>query len=120
MSLGAGRSSSTRSGAAERERRRELREEVVRRVDYAPFPRVTAGQRPRVGFTRDLSASGLCLRSETSERIGSLLRIVVRSLDGRPARESIGRVAWSSSTADGAFWLGLSLIEDKPGELAAR
>jgi hypothetical protein len=63
-----------------------------------------------VGFTRDLSASGLCLRVDTSERVGSLLRVTLRDVDGRPRLESIARIAWSSPTVDGGYWIGLSLI----------
>lgn len=99
--------------------RREPREQLIRRVEYTPFPRVAAGDPMRLGFTRDLSPSGMCLRAETSQRVGSLLRVTVRDLDGHPARESLVRVAWSSSTADGAFWLGLSLVEDKPAVFAS-
>lgn len=91
--------------------RRERRHEVVRHVEYAPFPRISARQGERVGFTRDISPSGLCLRVEASEPIGSLLRVIASAVDGRPTRESIARVVWCSPTADGAFWLGLSVLE---------
>jgi hypothetical protein len=92
--------------------RREERIAVVRHVEYTPFPRVSAHQRGRVGFTRDVSPGGLCLRVETPERAGSLVRIAVRGVDGRPARVAIARVVWSRATEDGAFWLGLSVVED--------
>ena len=91
--------------------RREGREQIVRHVEYTAFPRVSAHQRERVGFTRDVSASGMCLRAEAAEPIGSLLRLVTHRLDGRPAEEAIGRVVWCSPTADGAVWLGLSVLE---------
>ena len=90
--------------------RREPRQEVVRHVEYCSFPRARSDQRLRVGFTRDLSASGMCLRVDTPERVGSLLRVTLRAVDGRPARESIARIAWASPTSDGGHWIGLSLI----------
>jgi hypothetical protein len=65
-----------------------------------------------VGFTRDVSPGGLCLRVETPERSGSLVRIAVRGVDGRPARVAIARVVWSRATVDGAFWIGLQVVED--------
>jgi hypothetical protein len=100
------------SAGTRRPARREERVAVVRHVEYTPFPRVSAHQRGRVGFTRDVSPGGLCLRVETPERAGSLVRIAVRGVDGRPARVAIARVVWSRATVDGAFWLGLSVVED--------
>ncbi len=93
--------------------RRERREDLVRRVEYSPFPRVEAGQRERTGFTRDVSPSGLCLRADTAEPTGSLLRLVVRDVDGRPTLESLARVAWQRPTQDGRWWLGLALLEGR-------
>jgi hypothetical protein len=102
------------SGAAEARRtpRREERVEVVRSVEYTPFPRVSSQQRGSVGFTRDVSPSGLCLRVEAPERPGALLRVAVRGVDGRPARVAIARVVWTAATVDGAFWLGLQIVEE--------
>ena len=94
--------------------RGETRIEVVRRVEYAPYPRALPSQRERVGFTRDVSASGMCLRLDDSEPLGSLLRVVPSGVDGRPVRESIARVVWSSPTRDGGWWMGLALLEPRP------
>ena len=94
--------------------RREHREEGVRYVEYSPFPRVSADQRERSGFTRDLSPSGLCLRTKRAETPGSLLRVVVRDVDGRPTLESVARVAWTRPTRDGAWQLGLALLDRRP------
>jgi len=96
-----------------RETRRESRQEVVRHVEYCSFPRARSDQRMRVGFTRDLSPSGMCIRIDTPEQVGSLLRVTLREVDGQPRLESIARIAWSSATIDGAHWVGLSLL--KPG-----
>ena len=52
--------------------RQEQREEVVRLVEYAPFPRVRADQRRRSAFTRDISPSGMCLGVDFAEPEGSL------------------------------------------------
>ena len=90
--------------------RREPRQEVVRHVDYCPFPRARSDQSLRLGFTRDLSPSGMCIRVDTPERVGSLLRVTLREVDGQPRLESIARIAWSSPTIDGAHWVGLSLL----------
>jgi hypothetical protein len=99
--------------------RRERREEVVRVVEYTPFPRQTPDQQPRLGFTRDLSASGMCLGVDAPEAPGSLLRVTVRASDGRPMRESVERVVWCRPERDGRFWLGLELLtEAQPSRYA--
>jgi len=75
----------------------------------------------RIGFTRDVSPSGMCLRVDTPEQVGSLLRVILRDLDGRPLRESIARIAWSSPTVDGGHWIGLALVEaGQPRPIAVR
>ena len=102
----------SRATGAQRTARREERVAVVRHVEYTPFPRVSAHQRGRLAFTRDVSPSGLCLRVEAPERPGALVRVAVRGVDGRPARVAIARVVWSSPTVDGAFWVGLSIVEE--------
>lgn len=100
------------SGADPRQpRRRELREEVVRDVEFCRFPRVCADQRPRIGFTRDISPSGLCLRADVAEPVGSLLRVAIRDIDGAPRREAIARVVWTAPTFDGGHWIGMALVE---------
>jgi hypothetical protein len=87
----------------------------MRHVEYCCFPRVRADQHVRVGATRDLSASGLCLRAEQAEPRGALLRVTVRGIDGRPEREAIARVVWQAPASDGMHWLGLALIAAPPG-----
>ena len=93
--------------------RREERLDVIRRVEYAPYPRAHRDQAERVGFTRDVSATGMCLRIDDPEPEGSLLRITQSGLDGQPDRESIARVVWSAPTIDGGCWIGLSLLEPR-------
>jgi len=63
----------------------------------------------------------MCLRVDTPEQVGSLLRVILRDLDGRPLRESIARIAWSSPTVDGGHWIGLALVEaGQPRPIAVR
>jgi hypothetical protein len=88
----------------------------VRLVEYRPFPRVASDARWRTGVSRDLSASGLCLRAERWLPSGSLLHVVVRRIDGRPAFESVARVAWCTRSPDGAWWLGLAFVASRSRE----
>jgi hypothetical protein len=97
--------------AAGKGTRRERREEVVRHVEYCPFPRARPDQGMRMGFTRDLSPSGMCVRIDTPEPVGSLLRVTLREVDGKPSLEGIARIVWSSPTIDGGHWIGLALLE---------
>jgi hypothetical protein len=96
-----------------RSQRREKRDPLVRQVEIHPFPRVLLAEGQHIGMTRDLSASGLCLRSEREQAVGSLLRVVVRGVDGRPARESVGRVAWCRPVDGSSCWVGLSLVASR-------
>jgi hypothetical protein len=91
--------------------RAEPRRDEVRIVEYTPFPRVAADARPRIGFTRDLSASGMCIGSEWPEAVGSLLRVVVRASDGQPDRPCVERVVWCRPAGDGRHWIGLERVE---------
>ncbi len=94
-------------------KRREQREPLVRRVEFCRFPRVCADQRQRVGFTRDISRSGLCLRTEQPEPVGSLLRLVVRGVDGEPQPAALARVAWTRRDEDGSHWMGLAQLASR-------
>ena len=85
--------------------RREKREDIIRVVEYSRFPRVAQQQRLRVGFTRDLSKSGMCLGIDEAERVGSLLRLCTRDVEGRPGEARVGRVVWISAARDGR-WRG--------------
>lgn len=99
----------------------EPRETLTRLVEYAPVPRINAEQRPRVAITRDLSASGLCLAANGAEPIGSLLRVVVRTVDGRPAVDALARVAWCAGNDDGLWTIGLTLVgETRPARAGMR
>lgn len=95
--------------------RRERRVDEVRSAEYTPFPRTRASQTPRRGFTRDISPLGMCLGVDEPERIGALLRIEVRQLDGQSIGATIGRVVWSEPTRDGRYWIGLDLLCEPDG-----
>jgi hypothetical protein len=84
---------------AARSSARESREADVRLVEYCPFPRSTATGGWRLGFALDVSSSGMCLEVEPGLRIGSLLRVTLRSVDGRPTLDALARVV--SQRVDG-------------------
>ncbi len=81
-------------------------------MEYARFPRVGPGRGSRIGFTRDISASGMCIGADEPETVGALLRVAIRDLDGRPSRPSIERVVWCSPARDGRHWIGLERLTD--------
>jgi len=98
------------------------RDETVRLVEYAPFPRVHRDQQWRHGFTLDLSPRGLCVRAKEVAPIDSLLRIIVRSADGRPSLDAVARVAWVARTLGGDPRMGLEIVasrERRPVTVAA-
>jgi hypothetical protein len=74
--------------------RKARRIATVRLVEFAPFPRERRDEQWGVGFTLDLSSQGACLRTKEAAAVGSLLRVVVRGVDGRPTLDSIARVVW--------------------------
>lgn len=88
----------------------KARRHEVRLVEYQPFPRASAAQGMRVGFTRDLSTAGMCLEVDREQRVGSLLRLTLRSIDGRPTLEALARVAWCHP-ANGATLIGLAFVD---------
>ena len=73
-------------------------------------PRSAPERGLRFGFTRDFSVSGMCLGVDASEPVGALLRVTLRSIDGRPDRTAIERVVWCSEARDGRYWLGLERL----------
>jgi hypothetical protein len=93
-------------------RRREPRGDTVRIVEYARFPRMGPDRGQRIGFTRDMSASGMCIGADEPETVGALLRVVIRDLDGSLSRPSIERVVWCSRARDGRHWIGLERLTD--------
>ncbi len=88
-------------------------------MEYQPFPRASAAQGMRLGFTRDLSAAGMCLEVDRDQRVGSLLRLTVRSIDGRPTLEVLARVVWSAAAESGAL-VGLAFLDGAEDATPAR
>lgn len=83
----------------------------MRLVEFAPFPRVASDQRWRSGFTLDLSSAGACLRVAEAVPAGSLLHVILRSVDGRPSLDAVARVAWSAPDPSGrGARVGLDLV----------
>lgn len=93
--------------------RREPRVDVVRIVEYSPFPRMDAAEAPRLAFTRDLSASGMCIGADEPEQTGDLLRVTLRGVDGQPSVTVVDRVVWCSAARDGRWWIGLESLTEK-------
>jgi hypothetical protein len=93
--------------------RREPREDTVRVVEYSRYPRDAGEQRAQLGFTRDLSRSGMCVGVDQAERVGALLKLCVRDVDGRSQEPDIARVVWTKAEWDGRIWLGLELLSDE-------
>jgi len=103
--------------------RKARRIATVRLVEFAPFPRARREERWHVGFTLDLSTQGACLRATETEPVGSLLRVIVRGVDGRPTLDSIARVVWSANGRFGEVRMGLALLASRsrrPGRVASR
>lgn len=102
--------------------RREPRRSIVRLVEHSCFPRTGAHGAIVVGFTRDLSASGMCLSSERAVAVGSLRRVTLHSVDGASQRTWIARVTRCDLDSRGKHWLGLELLPNEPAAtaLAAR
>ena len=90
--------------------RSEPRRDEVRIVEYTPFPRTAPEPAPRIGFTRDVSPSGMCIGSDRAEAVGELLRVVLREGDGSSERPCIDRVVWCHPSGDGRYWIGLERV----------
>lgn len=88
----------------------EVRTETVRIVEYSEFPRRVSEESLRLGFTRNISKSGVCLGVDRPEPVGSMLRLGIRDLDGGRVDARIGRVAWASAARDGRHWIGIELL----------
>jgi len=94
------------------ENRVEPRSETVRIVEYTGFPRRDSERSLRMGFTRNISKSGICLGADHPEPVGSMLRLGIRDLDGARTDARIGRVAWTSDARDGRHWIGIELLTE--------
>jgi len=110
------------NASAERSRpvRKVRRDETVRLVEFASFPRIERGPQWRHGFTLDLSLRGLCIRAKEVAPIDSLLRIILRNVDGQPALDCVARVAWFEHAAGVAPRMGLEVMASKGPRRARR
>ena len=99
--------------------RREPRQDTIRIVEYAPFPRDKADRGSRLGFTRDISRAGMCIGVERDEQVGALLKLCLREVDGSSAEPVVSRVVWTRAEPDGRFWLGLELVSAALGCMLA-
>ena len=90
--------------------RSEPRQQDMQIVEYTRFPRTSPDPAPRIGFTRDVSPSGMCIGTDYEEPVGALLRVVRRAGDGRSERPCIDRVVWCQPAGDGRFWIGLERV----------
>ena len=96
--------------------RSELRTQVLRVAEVAPFPRDSRDGGARTGFALDESSSGLCLQLEAPVVVGRLLRVTVRDFDGRTTREEIVRVAWCRARTGGRYNAGLQVVDESSDE----
>jgi hypothetical protein len=94
----------------------EAREAWIRAVEYCPYPRASA-RGWRVGFLRDGSTPGTCLEVDRELPIGSLLRLTLPRIDGRPTSDSLARVA-SCREGEGGWRVGLEWLEPRRPALA--
>lgn len=83
-------------------------------VECCPFPRVSATRGWRVGVARERSATGLRLELDASQPVGSLLRIVLRGIDGGSTLDALGRVTACTEGAE-RVRLDVALVETAPG-----
>lgn len=90
--------------------RKARRVATVRQVEFAPFPRARRDERWAAGFTLDISSQGACLRTREAAPVGSLLRVIVRGVDGRPTLDSVARVVWSANGRQGEVRMGVAML----------
>ncbi len=92
--------------------RREGRDHTIRLAEYSPFPWTHADQRRNEAVTLNISQTGMCLRVDAEVTPGAMLHVVIRDLDGKPARDTLARVAWCRDESNGSYVLGLALVAE--------
>ena len=90
---------------------RALPDRAMRIAEYAPFPRFSRHQRKRLGFTSDTAEPVLRVTVRDPEKPGTLLRVVVRGIDGRPQLDTLARVAWCEEKNSCHLSLGLVVLD---------
>lgn len=91
---------------------RSVRQEAMRQIDYAPFPRTNCKRGPQGGLSLNESETGLCIAISRPEPVGSLLRVMIRGVDGRKVRDVVTRVVWCDRSDDGRYRAGLALLRE--------
>ncbi len=86
---------------------------MVRIVEYSRFPRMNSDTARRVAFTRDLSASGMCIAADEQEPTGSMLRVTLRGEDGTQCITVVDRVVWCRRADADRWWIGLESLTEK-------
>ena len=84
---------------------------AMRIAEYTPFPRFSRHQRKRLGFTSDTTEPVLRVTVRDPEKPGTLLRVVVRGIDGRPQLDTLARVAWCEEKNSCHLSLGLAVLD---------
>jgi hypothetical protein len=97
------------------------RRQALRLVEYSDFPRMDLDAGRQTGLALNESDSGLCIAVSGKQEIGSLLRVTVRGIDGRSARDVVARVVWCRDADEGRFRIGLEMLrENKPRMMRVR
>ncbi len=92
--------------------RTEQRDPTVYVVEYSRYPRRTARERRRVGYTQDRSATGLGLDLAEPLCAGELLHVALRDIDGRTALDGLARVVWCRAGSHERYRAGLAVLRD--------
>ena len=92
--------------------RTEQREPIVQLVEYSRYPRRTAHEQQRVGYTQDRSAAGLGLDLAEPLTAGELLRVTLRDIDGGTALDGLARVVWCRVGNHDRYRAGLAVLRD--------
>jgi hypothetical protein len=79
-------------------------------VEITPFPRLSSEDTREVVYSRDRSASGLCVGTKRPQIEGRLVRVRVLEQDGHIKAPRLARVVWCSPRDGGEHWMGLELI----------
>ena len=91
---------------------RSARQEAMRQIDYSHFPRMSCDGGPQGGLSLNESETGLCIAIPQPQPIGTLLRVMVRGVDGRKVRDVVTRVVWCDRSKDGRYRVGVEMLRE--------
>lgn len=101
--------------------RRLPRRQALRQVEYSNFPRMDLDAGRQTGLALNESDSGICIAVQSKQEIGALLRVTVRGIDGRTARDVVARVVWCRDADEGRYRIGVEMLrENKPRMMRIR